>query len=82
MADENIEDAQIVNEDGKVESIKTTYINLINGKSFAVAMTAASIVNHIAYNNPRVVSLVRTDGPDLHILVQNIAYIEEIESTL
>ena len=78
----DIEDAQIVGDDGKVESIKTTFIHLINGKQFAVAMTAASIVNHIAYNNPRVISLVRNDGPDIHMLVQNIAFIEEVESEL
>lgn len=75
MADQIIEDAQVIDEP-KVR--RTAMVYMVDGKSFETSLPAGSLVQHIAYNNPRVVSLNRPNGGDIHLVVNNISYIEDI----
>jgi len=63
------------------ESIKSAMVYMIDGTSFETSLQANGLIQHIAYNNPRVVSRQRPDGQgDVHLLVSNINYIEEIST--
>jgi len=75
MSDQNIEDANVVS---APEVKHTTMVYMIDGKSFETSIPAQSLVQHIAYNNPRVVSLNRPTGGDVHLVAENINYIEDV----